>query len=133
MQTQTQGIIPVISKDVDVDLKTPHTDFAYTIYQPSHAQLFFFFEKLRRLVEEEKVEYAIQGFESCPTTGTLHGQGYVKFSKPVSFFTVKRLLNPAHVEVTREIPSRNIEYCRKSGTFITSARPKYFDSQSLGL
>lgn len=61
--------------------------------------------------------YVIIGFEKCPSTGKQHGQGYVWFTKPVSFFTAKRFFTPAHVEVANLSPNCNYDYCTKDYNF----------------
>lgn len=61
--------------------------------------------------------YVIVGFEKCPTTSKEHGQAYVWFTTPVSFYTAKRFFYPAHVEVAQLSPNSNYDYCTKEHNF----------------
>jgi len=60
-----------------------------------------------------KVDYLIVGMEKAPTTGQLHGQGYLKMLKASRFNPIKKMLGlPAlHVEVKRGTVAQAIAYC----------------------
>jgi len=70
-----------------------------------------------RLNEIECV-YHVIGKEIGPVNGTPHLQGYIEFSTPISFLSVRRLLgNSAHVEKARADRLANTRYCCKRGDF----------------
>ena len=46
---------------------------------------------------------------------TPHLQGYVEFSKLVSFKTMRKYMPRAHLEKARSTRARNVAYCSKSG------------------
>jgi len=63
------------------------------------------------------IAYIIWGKEIA-TTGTLHFQGYVRFTKPIRFQTVKSILsNRIYLAGAREKPIVNQRYCRKQGDY----------------
>jgi hypothetical protein len=63
---------------------------------------------------EFHVDYLIAGLETCPTTGKLHHQGYVKLSSRKRLRTVKKILPPsAHLTLCRGTAKENIDYCSK--------------------
>ncbi len=61
----------------------------------------------------DKVDYLIVGMEKAPTTGQLHGQGYLKLVKQDRLTGVKKMLTlPAiHLEVKRGTVAQAIAYC----------------------
>lgn len=61
--------------------------------------------------------YAICGLENCRTTGRAHIQGYVRFPNARSLATVRVLLGPCHVEVSKGDARQNIVYCSKEGNW----------------
>lgn len=68
----------------------------------------------------EEVRYAIWQLE-CGQDGVNHHlQGYVEFTRPMSFTGIKRILGrTAHVEARRGTRDQAREYCRKEVTRIT--------------
>lgn len=64
----------------------------------------------------ETVRYAVWQLERGED-GTRHLQGYVEFSRPMSFAGIKRVLGgTAHVEARRGTRDQAREYCRKEAT-----------------
>lgn len=62
--------------------------------------------------------YQVWGYEKCPTTGRDHWQGYVYFTNPRMFSSVRKLLAPHHVEIARGSVQQNEEYCKKDGVHV---------------
>ena len=81
------------------------------------------------------VTYLVYGYETAPTTGTTHLQGYVVFHRVKRMREAKSFLpEGTHLEAKRGTPEQAAEYCKKSGLFkeygsLPSApgRPKVFD------
>lgn len=73
---------------------------------------------------------AVWQYETCPTTGKEHTQGYIMLSKRMRLNQVKALLqsDQAHLEAARGTPRANMEYCTKETS--RSAGPFYFPSES---
>ena len=55
-------------------------------------------------IDGKSCTYAIVGYETCPSTGRKHCQGYVEFKNPRAMGGVKTWLgvNHAHIEKRRE-------------------------------
>lgn len=64
------------------------------------------------LILELNYKYIILGDE-IGECGTPHIQGYVNFSSPTSFNTIKHHIPRAHIEVAKGNPRQNYEYCSK--------------------
>ena len=61
------------------------------------------------------VKYAIIGFETAPSTGTPHHQGYCEFHKQLRLTAIKKLIDrPIHWTICSGTPTQNITYCKKS-------------------
>jgi len=89
------------------------------------------FEFLDELYRTQKVKYLVYGKEICPTTGTIHLQGFLQLSKKLRFSGVKKLLGDKfHIEQA-VLPEFAAEYCKKDGefnefgTFITQVTSVY--------
>lgn len=70
------------------------------------------------------VSGCIWQLEKCPSSGTLHIQGYLELSKPKRFSGIKKLLgcNSAHLEPRKsKTPGPAIDYCRKEESRCTSS------------
>lgn len=63
-------------------------------------------------------KYIIVGYETAPSTGTKHYQGYVSFDNPVSFNTLKKVMPTAHIEPAKGSAAQNREYCTKEETVL---------------
>ena len=64
------------------------------------------------------VTYIVYGYETCPTTGTPHLQGYVVFKKPKRRTGATRTLSPrSHAEIKKKTPLEASDYCKKEGLF----------------
>jgi len=76
------------------------------------------------LLDSAKLSYLCYGTEICPTTGTVHHQGFAVFKNRTSYnVAVKKL--PGHITVCNGTPEENIEYCSKDGSFLEfGERPK---------
>lgn len=70
---------------------------------------------------ERDADYVVFGYETCPTTGTPHLQGYIEFRTRKKFETVRRLWNPSvHWEPRRATQEEAILYCKKEGNYFES-------------
>jgi Circovirus replication-associated protein len=82
-------------------------NICFTINNPSSNEIVF---------PESTTLYAIWQLEKG-TAGTKHLQGYVEFSKPLSFKSIKGILgNSAHLEARRGTRDQARTYCRKEDT-----------------
>jgi len=64
------------------------------------------------LIKELKYKYIVIGDE-IGENGTPHLQGYVNFSSPISFNTIKKAMPRAHIETAKGNARQNYEYCSK--------------------
>ena len=63
-------------------------------------------------------KYLILGFETAPTTGTPHIQGYVSLKKRTRWNTFKaQIPERSHIEPCRGSHAQNVDYCKKGGDF----------------
>lgn len=62
----------------------------------------------------------IIGREICPTTGTPHLQGYIKFNTKIRPKSITEFSNKIHWEKCKGTENENIDYCSKDGNFITN-------------
>lgn len=60
------------------------------------------------------VRYAVYQKEKSPSTGQLHFQGYMEFSKPVKFGGLKKWSPTAHFEERKGTREQARDYCMKS-------------------
>jgi len=125
-----QAVLTQPETSLSLDPKYRTNMYSFTYYGDFN-ECIIFTQYWQEQLARGNIEYFVLGFEKCPTTGADHGQGFVIFKDPVSFYTAKRLLKPAHVEMTRESATKNINYCQKSGKFITFAHEKYFSAEKL--
>jgi len=97
-----------------VEFQTPSTDngkafvFTWNNYPDDHADV----------VERLGTRYHCYGYETCPTTGTEHLQGFVYFNMPKSFTAVRRGLLGSHVSIAKGSVAQNITYCSKEECFL---------------
>jgi len=62
--------------------------------------------------------YLCVGKETCPSSGTLHLQGYVEFDEAKSFSKVQKMLfKKAHIEPRMGTPKAASDYCKKEKNF----------------
>lgn len=73
-------------------------------------------EFLRSFAERE-TEYMIFGYETAPSTGTKHIQGYIRFRNQRSFNGICKKMKGAHIEIARGSTQDNYKYCTKEGKF----------------
>ncbi|AXH73216.1 MAG: putative viral replication protein [Demetevirus haddotis] len=74
--------------------------------------------RLENLVESQVARYLVFGYETAPSTGTPHLQGYVSFVDQLRITQVKAHVGErVHLEAARGTPQANKEYCTKSGVF----------------
>lgn len=67
----------------------------------------------------DEMAYLIYGKEVAPTTGQIHLQGYVRFTKRKELKTAKKCLpDGAHLEIAKGNEKQNREYCIKEGEFL---------------
>lgn len=75
-------------------------------------------ERIKGLVEAGVATYLTFGYETAPTTGTPHLQGYICFVERRRLQQVKDQLGErAYLEVARGTPEANRDYCQKEGCF----------------
>lgn len=77
---------------------------------------------VRFFCDECDIKWVI-GYETAPTTGTPHLQGYVEIPnkiRPKRYFGMKR----AHWEIAGGCRAMNVDYCTKGGLFIGNLKPK---------
>jgi len=75
-------------------------------------------EEYVSILNNNLLSYCVIGKKICPTTGTLHLQGYVCFKKPQRFTGVKTVVgNKAHIEKAQGNAESNRLYCSKEGKF----------------
>lgn len=66
-------------------------------------------------------QYIVFGFETAPTTGTPHLQGYIQLRRRRKFGAVAKLL-PWHIEPARGTPEQAIEYCKKCSNYFENGQ-----------
>lgn len=71
--------------------------------------------KLRELSKE--CSYLVFGYETAPTTGTPHLQGFARFHNPISGQRARSIFRPWYVECQRGTPYQAAEYCKKGEKF----------------
>lgn len=59
------------------------------------------------------MDYMVYQLEECPETKRLHNQGYIEFTKQLSFSMVKQLLPDIHFEARKGTQAQAIAYCTK--------------------
>lgn len=85
--------------------------FCFTDFQSDRIEFW-------RTVTTSKVRYLILGREVCPTTGRIHLQGYIYFTNPRKFSTVRKSFGGTHIELARGSPADNRIYCAKGGNVV---------------
>ena len=65
--------------------------------------------------EDDNISYVLFGYESAPSTGTPHLQGFILFANARRSTAVRALLPGCHVTVCRGTIPQNITYCKKGG------------------
>lgn len=71
-----------------------------------------------------KAAYIAVGLETAPSTGTLHHQGYVRFTNPRALDGVRMLLPTAHWEAARASEDACSVYCLKGGNVVVHSGDK---------
>jgi len=105
---------------------TQGRDWCFTVNNPVQAEEQF----LAYLETLDDIRYAVFQREKAPDTGTEHYQGYMEFSQPKWFTTIRNYLSEkaigvqAHVEQRRKKRSEAREYCMTEETRIS---PKYYE------
>lgn len=91
-------------------LNVPLRSWCFTVFNPSGEVE----EKLLGL--KEVADRLVVGREKCPTTGTPHLQGYIRFKKSCRFAAIKKLLpDGSHIEPRNGHESQATAYCLKDG------------------
>lgn len=97
----------------------------FTINNPEEADTAAL-QVIKEDLEASYVRYIIVGFETAPTTGTPHYQGYVQFTDRVSRkVACERLGGRAHVLVARGTAEDNMKYCSKDGYYEEAGIPQF--------
>lgn len=69
----------------------------------------------RPIYNSSTTSYLVWEMETCPTTGTPHIQGYIRFKTRKLLSAVKNQLHPsAHLELARGSEEENRNYCSKA-------------------
>lgn len=69
--------------------------------------------------------YLVMGREKCPSTGTKHIQGYIYFKNAITFKSMNKMFNGAHITQANGTAEDNFKYCSKEGEFYEQGeRPK---------
>jgi len=73
-------------------------------------------DNLRQIEQwaNEKCNYAIYGFEVCPSTGTKHLQGFMIFKNARTWNGVVKDFKGWHLQICKGSPQENFDYCSKS-------------------
>lgn len=72
-------------------------------------------------IEELKLypsKYLVFGYETAPTTGTPHIQGYIEFAGVKKFDTLKKFNPRVRWETRRGTAQEASDYCKKDGNFV---------------
>ena len=105
---------------------TQARDWCFTVNNPVQTEDVF----LAYLKTLDDIRYAVFQREKAPDTGTEHYQGYMEFSQPKWFTTVRNLLSEktigvqAHVEQRRKKRKKARAYCMEAETRIS---PQYYE------
>lgn len=62
-------------------------------------------------------KYLVYGKEVA-STGTKHLQGYIEFTKQLTFGNAKKLLPCCHIEPRKGTPQQAADYCKKDGDYV---------------
>ena len=62
-------------------------------------------------------QYLVYGYETAPTTGTPHLQGYLYAPQPIRRAALSKMLPHAYLQPANGSPQENRTYCTKSGNF----------------
>lgn len=73
-------------------------------------------EAINALVPD-KVGYVVYGFETAPTTGTPHLQGYVQLVKKSQLTALTKMVKRANWLKAKGTPEQNFTYCTKEGNY----------------
>jgi len=66
-----------------------------------------------------RMQFLIFQKEKCPSTGTIHLQGYVEFKESLRLTQVKTIMgHTTHLELRRGSQRQAIEYCKKIDTSV---------------
>ena len=74
------------------------------------------YHKIVEICNDRNYKYCIG--EEVGENGTKHLQGYMEFSSPKTFATLKKLLPKAHIEKAKGTRKQNLTYCKKDGKFL---------------
>ena len=71
---------------------------------------------------ENALKYGIYQLETCPSTGSLHIQGYFEFTRAVRRPHAQRVVGDSecHCDPRRGTPQQAADYCRKSESAVTA-------------
>jgi len=80
-------------------------------------------EKLVSMVEEGICRYVVAGFESAPTTGTPHLQGYLVWTNPKTLSAACKMIPHCSFQVRRGSHHEARAYCIKDGNYFEEGLP----------
>jgi len=75
-------------------------------------------EEEREQVDKMKCRYMVYGYETCPTTGTPHLQGYFELENGRTLISLKKELPRANLGERRLSAEIASNYCKKEGNFV---------------
>lgn len=91
----------------------PLRNFTFTVFNYTDEDL----QRIRSFLADI-ARYAICGYETCPTTGRAHIQGYCALKKSMRFNSLKHNIHDsAHIERAMGNEQHNFEYCSKEGNY----------------
>jgi len=92
-------------------------NWVFTLNNPTPAEITLLANHGHR-IPDLRIRYIVFGYETAPTTGTPHLQGYISFDRTVRRNVVGPILgNRAHIEPMRGTPQQASDYCKKDGDF----------------
>lgn len=80
-------------------------------------------EDIENLKNSKIFKYIVFGFETAPTTGTKHLQGYAEIRKQTRLDTIQKMYK-WHAEPRRGSADSAIDYCKKGGDFYEQGERK---------
>jgi len=82
------------------------------------------YDQYLAVLDNLECEYQVYGYETCPTTGRKHLQGYTYFSNPHSLNKFSESLGNCHVEKqTKGTPKQAADYCKEDGDWRERGTP----------
>lgn len=91
----------------------PYRNWCFTVFNPTQD------DEARIVALKDKAIRLAVGRETCPTSGTPHLQGYIRFIKAQKFTTVVNAIKPGcHLELRKGTESEASTYALKDGNVL---------------